>query len=405
VAKTLHVTSNNAGVALATNSVIGIGGHIYSSTTEANLQRTFRGSGTFSKLAFRTDATGTGRVLRWRTNGANGSQAASATDSTAGVWEDGSNTDTPSAGDEVNYQLTETGSNPTLYWARSVFTAASGHVSYFQSNEGNAQDPSTPRFYFLNGRAVAISNELNVGMAFRSACTLRNLFVRLSANGNSGNTTFTTRINGSDGNLSVTFSTGATGILEDTANSDSVAVDDEVNYGVSSTGSGNVTPNPMGVMADWSAAQDDGFAMCGTAGAGLARTASATVHYLTCIGANSSAGVTNESQTQVTPSFNVTLSDLTIYVGTNNYTADATLTLRNNGADGNQIVTIGAGATGFFTDNVNTDNVLAANPFNCSIVGGSANSMTFWSLSVTMINTAAASAIPSIMHQYRRRRI
>jgi hypothetical protein len=31
--------------------------------------------------------------------------------------------------------------------------------------------------------------------------------------------------------------------------------------------------------------------------------------------------------------------------------------------------------------------------------------MTFWSLSVTMVNTAAASAIPSIMHQYRRRRI
>src|SRR6185295_7812556 len=53
------------------------------------------------------------------------------------------------------------------------------------------------------------------------------------------NTTFRTRVGGSNGNQSVVFGSGATGLVEDTSNTDTLSASSLINYSVSTLTGGN----------------------------------------------------------------------------------------------------------------------------------------------------------------------
>lgn len=388
--KTLHVANDPAAGAgsVSNNAPFGIYGLLEATSTESRTQVTQRVAGTWSKLGFRTNATGTSRVLTFRVNAANGNEAASATNSTAGFWEDTSNTDTPSVGDEINTRLTEAGTDPTVYQQRLLFEAASGHKSIFvQCGGGAIVQPSTVYFQLCGTTdGGGIVTEANQQYRFRSACTLKNLFFNAASNASDQPLTLVSRINGGNGNLTITIPASTNGIFEDTSNSDSVSDGDLVCLQASvAAGSGSCIVSPIAITAEWSATQDDGF--CGTGTSGEARTASATVHYFSPIGYISALTVTTESQAQIPPGYDVTFSNLRIYISSNTYSAAGTLRFRNAGADGNQSVSLTASTTGWFEDTSNSDLVAAADQFAVSIVGGTSGSITMRSVGITMLPT------------------
>jgi hypothetical protein len=65
-----------------------------------------------------------------------------------------------------------------------------------------------------------------------------------------------------------------------------------------------------------------------------------------------------------------TFSKLYVRVKTNTLSGSCTVKSRKNAADGNQSITIGAGLTGEFYDDSNTDSVTAGDTFNVSITTG-----------------------------------
>lgn len=90
-----------------------------------------------------------------------------------------------------------------------------------------------------------------------------------------------------------------------------------------------------------------------------------------------------------------TLAKLLIRVLVNDTTADSTARSRNQGANGNQSATVGAGLTGTFQDTVNTDAIASGDAFNGSLVVGSGGSQ--FDLNYLGWTLAHASADDSIL--------
>ena len=86
-----------------------------------------------------------------------------------------------------------------------------------------------------------------------------------------------------------------------------------------------------------------------------------------------------------------TLSRLYVRVLANASAADSTVRSRKNIGNGNQSVTIGAGATGVFTDDVNSDGLVDGDAFNNAVVVGAGGSLTLALISYML---ASPSNIP-----------
>lgn len=84
-----------------------------------------------------------------------------------------------------------------------------------------------------------------------------------------------------------------------------------------------------------------------------------------------------------------TYSNMYVNVATNTHTTDTTITFRVNGADGNQTITVPAGATGYFEDAVNTDSIVVNDNVNFKIVRGSGGSSRFSNIGVYAENSGA----------------
>jgi hypothetical protein len=102
---------------------------------------------------------------------------------------------------------------------------------------------------------------------------------------------------------------------------------------------------------------------------------------------------TTEAPTQLTFRNPGVISLLGIRIIQNLLTGNATLTLRKNGANGNSIVTIAAGLTGYFEDTINTDSIIAGDVVNYQIVTG-----TGISIFPTFINSLFAATTGTIIH-------
>jgi len=103
-------------------------------------------------------------------------------------------------------------------------------------------DTGANRFLALVGLDDDSGNEINMQTPIVVACKLRNMGIHVSANLSTGiGFTFTLRINGVDGNQSITVGAGATGFFQDTVNEDSIAVGDLVSYRFNKPAGGNVT--------------------------------------------------------------------------------------------------------------------------------------------------------------------
>ncbi len=171
----------------------------------------------------------------------------------------------------------------------------------------------------------------------------------MSANATTGASTLTLRKNGGNGNQTITIPAGQTGLFRDTTHTDAVAVSDLINGQVVVGAGGTLTFTFVGV----------GFKS--TLGAindiGAQGTSVASATFFSPIGFLSSA---TESAVQIVHGFPAALSRLGCLVTANTCAGTSTVNLRINGVNGNQVLSIGAGATGWFTDTTHTDQLGAA---------------------------------------------
>jgi hypothetical protein len=185
-----------------------------------------------------------------------------------------------------------------------------------------------------------------------SAGTLQGLSFVLFANATTTTTYVLLKINSVNGAQQVSIGAGLTGAFKDTTHSDSVNVGDLVRATyLPSLGNANPTALTIGFIPSAGPQTDLYTALSASLGAG------STV-YVPMQGYPGN-GITPESAGQITVGFPGTLSLLTGNVTSNATTGASGTQFRKNGVNSNQILSIGAGLTGYFADTTHTDSFSA----------------------------------------------
>lgn len=99
--------------------------------------------------------------------------------------------------------------------------------------------------------------------------------------------------------------------------------------------------------------------------------------------------LTTEAWAQALARDSYTLSDLFVRVKTNALTGATTIKSRIGGADGNQVISIGAAATGAFTDAVNTDSLVSGNLFCTQAVTAAGGTEIIFTIFSYILSTAS----------------
>ena len=173
------------------------------------------------------------------------------------------------------------------------------------------------------------------------ACTAQNARVRITANTCNGATTCTLQKNGVDTAVVVTFAVGESGWKEDVTHTATFAPEDRAGWKIQTAGSsGGITFQVASVQFY----SDSGEFFLGLGN--QTRTPPGTTTDLGLSGINYNLDTEADQQWQATiGGFAI---GLCINITANSAGSDSTLAWRNGGVDGNNIVVIPAGETGFF---------------------------------------------------------
>lgn len=365
-----------------------------SETQATNLWRT---NGTLTNLFVYVINNGISQASTLRVRKATVSQTlvASITASTTGFFEDNVHSDTVVAGNDIHALLT-TGSSGTTMIARSssvVFLSNTGTIYHFgistnTNNNGFAiATASATRFGAFYGSTAAdtASVDSTVGITCRMAGTLQNLYAYSLANARTTTTTINSRVNSANGNLTLSIGAGVTGSFEDTVNTDTIAVNDLINWS-SVTSTGTETLGVETISADFLTMNSLYQLVCGTI-AGLAQNANVTNYFYVSGGINAS---TTESDQAIESNLNCTFSKLQCNISASTIVEDSTLRLRIDGANSTQVVAITGLTTGIFQDATHSDIVLASSLINYSFVTGATGiSLTINSISILVDSSAS----------------
>lgn len=217
---------------------------------------------------------------------------------------------------------------------------------------------------------------------------IKNLRAYIQTNTSGSSETINLRINNASVNQSLTIGAGVTGHFVDTTNTDSFASGDTVNIFYNRTGS-STTVSSMG--ADVKTAGDI-TARLGTFGnVTWANNNSARYNVLAGeVSYGSGAGITEDTVRKFKLDIDGTIKNLATIVTGNARVNAVTIRVRVNGADGNGVISVGAGLTGFFSDTSNTDTVAIGDTANYSIfLGGGGGNFTSSYMGCDLVGTTA----------------
>lgn len=391
MAKILLVSgTGNATFSAASTRYAPIGGHHESSATEAERQITIRtNGGTWSGLkAYVSANTGDGALtISSRINAGNGNQTVSIGAGLTGWFEDSSNSDTVAATDKINWKGINAGSagSVTLRVITSVFKATTGTFARLASTytgSGNFNKSGTSTYFRLHGRVLeAELTEANSQVIFRTTGTIQKLFVYVGSNGRLVTDTLKSRKNNADGNLAVSITSAATGIFEDTTNSDTIASGDVYNF--KATGGADV--NYMAyyiVSVEWVPTGREQILIGSLQTADGQTLTAATTYYPLIHGNSSSSVITTEANYQTKLQHNITFSKLQIFVVTNASSGAGTCDLRVNGASSALTVSITALTTGRFEDTTHSVDCVTSDLVNFRVAVGTGGDLAVSTLGV-----------------------
>lgn len=345
-------------------------------TSEADIQIPYRTAGTFSKLYINVatnTVTGGNSSINLRVNGSSVNNTITIVASTTGEFEDTSNSDSIATGDLVNYQVVGGGSSGSFtHTGVTILFNASGEALYkFISNQFSGLSTDSITTYFpLSALGVnqTVANDTNSQFKYKTAATLKNMAILVYGNARITDNIFNSRINAANGNITITIPALTTGLFEDATNTDSISVDDLVNYAMTSDiGGGALQIRFISVEAVTT--NDKQNVISGTGAVTGSTQAANDVKYIAIAG--SSSGGTTESNQSCKTNISFGSSNLECYLYSNGVTATTTITIRKNGVDKTQNISIPASTSGYFEDTTNTDYYKATDRVNYKIVVGS----------------------------------
>ena len=362
-----------AGVIPAAGNVMGLAGSglIASGGTIPPFGYPLPFAATFSGLTAAQGAVAATWTLALRKNGAAGNQNIS-----DAVPTDSAHTDVFASGDQLDGQWGAAPSgSPNVQRLQLLIQGASAHATIYGGVQTTFGANFRPPAAYTRFVAQCTSSATETGAAAAQVCagaagTTLGLATGINTNPTTGPSTVNFRKNGANGNQALTIGAGLTGVFQDTTNTDALAVGDLFNLMVTAGAAGG----PLVVnyfAAGFTPTTGSLVDLFGVAGALSGTSWPASVPaYLCPYGQSGTVGFATDALAQIAHGFNLAVSRLRINVFTNTATGPSTLTTRVNGAAGAQLVTIGAGLTGWFTDTVNSDALRAADLMNYQLTPG-----------------------------------
>jgi hypothetical protein len=345
--------------------------------TEAQNRFTVPVDGVFSRMniRFAIQNPSSNVVYRSRINGVNGNQTitklTTANGGVAHTWtEDTTNSDAVVAGDTFNWQVTTAALTTDHAGGVCVFVPTAVHCATHGGKRTSIASALTAgnRGFAVGGQ---VTTPLDDPQVVGVAGTARYVEAVMITNTHNGSIVASVQVNGGGvSGAAVTVGAGVTGSVRDTSGTVAIAVGDLIDLRITeSSASGAATARIWFSTIPSTGTATDHFAC----GAGGNRLANAAVHYWGMTGIPAANNATESLVNFPTP-MDITISRMRLRFTTNTYTGSANLRQRINGADGNGLIVLGAGVTGWVTDSSNTDNALAGDMLNYSIDGGTSGS-------------------------------
>jgi hypothetical protein len=371
---------------LASGDECNLFGYGSDTTTESAAQASCTEAATFSNLRANVISGGSGtNNFQFRDAGANGNQLASIAGT--GVIEDAVNTDVLSAADLFNIAYTDTGTASTISWIAGNIEFSSGHGNFHvgAAYGGVVCDAaSATRFLPLMGSlgADGTLSEDGVEWTVRGYDSFEALQVRVTANARSNNSIFKNRINAGDGGGSITFATTETGLKTVTGLGDAITDGQTINSSITlGTGVEDLTVSFVGGTFKSSTNKSETFTFFRLNG--LARTASATAHYVPIGGDFSVLTAYTEAQARIKVGFAAVVSNLRCYLSANTYTGNGTLKLYQNGSAVLTTTITASGGAGWYENTSDTITIDDNDELSFEFDEGTGGSITIHSAGIT----------------------
>ena len=218
-------------------------------------------------------------------------------------------------------------------------------------------------------------------------------FTNIRENTRGGNSFVRSRVNSGNGNLVITVGGGVLGVLEDTSHSDTVVSGDLVNASVNYYADGNglrfwsiavefvSTTVTVGLIA--SAGVNNPF----SAGAGTAES------YF-CPGGTVGAIVNTATRARAIVAYSGTY--FAAYVISNGITATTELRVRVNLVNGNGLLSIGSGVTGYLEDASSSDAFAVGDTLLWVMIPGASGTTIVWN-TLALLQNATSAAVKDVI--------
>jgi len=346
---------------------------VNNSATESNNQIAWRTTGSFSLLYCRlsvNNSTGTSSVV-FRKNTAAGNQSIAIGPLLSGEFSDSTDIDTNQAGDLIAFQVTAGGGGAIgVALLAFQFVSSVKTVTRYASSLGvSFTGGSVTRYTPTAGNAYTLA-ETAVQFKVEAPLVWQNLQVNVSANTRIDINTLKSRVNTANGNQAVSVPATTTGIFEDLSDTDILAAGALIDYQLA-TGTDNAhSITWQSASSELSSSAQQGCFIAGTAASNT--IGPSVTHYLCACGI--SGDTATEANAQVRPNFAAMLAHLELYIVANGITAASTFAFRKNTGYGNQSISVGSSASGYFEDALDQDSFNAGDEIDYSLTAGASGS-------------------------------
>lgn len=412
MSKSLIGTGGSSGTAFDNNTSFGalVGGGLWSTAAEATRELPVREAGSFSNLYTYSSANAVDEAsttITLRKSAADTTLLVTYTASQTGI-----KTDTDSVSyadtDEVSIEVT-VGSDPT---GAIQFTLNTVYVDFTptdtavcitllgkNASTSNFSTDSTTRYSALAGGWSTndlTTTEADVAIRVSGSFLARNFFIYVTANARTTDTVLGFRKNAGNGNQVVTYTSGQTGVKEDTSNTDSIVANDEIDFYITtSTGGGTITFSTASVHLESSG---DQFLLL-TNNDALSGVNFNLTRYPSVSG-RTYPGVSTEINSQALPVFEFNARNLHAYCSSNSITTSpTTLTVRDNGADSAITVSWDAAQTGLKSDTTNNTDITSGDELGYILVTPN-TSGTFVLRWTSLMGTTQSASGPANLKTY-----
>lgn len=360
-----------SGFACLCNSWFGIG----NITSSPGASITYRVTGTISHLCLNVDNNSLDAAtdLTVYQNGGATALTISVPAGTSGYFDNTTDTVAVASGDVIYIFISVPATAGTALPAciSTLFTPSGANVAQIVSGSTRSVGQSTAsatNYIPLGGHFDALNTTENRAQQYVGyAGTFSKFYITSSLNTRATTSTARLRKNGANGNLVISITPGVSGIYEDLVNSDSFVAGDLGNFSTTlGTGIGNLNIQQWAVLYENST--NNGLILFGRPGAGFAPTSN--VSRWVSVGGGTTVYST-ESPVQTKALIDFTASKMSLFVSANTISFNAsTLWLNVNAVTTALTVSIGAGATGRFSDITNTVAVVATDLLSYLFIGG-----------------------------------